>query len=741
MEGLVSSRSAPLPVSGHAAPARRSGSLVSWFGQFLRQELAPYPGRTSQAARMVVSVTLTMLVIETFHLPAGILGAFYALIVSRESLRSTARQAWLIVAVFALSTLYVLLSVALLLDSPVTHFLWVIGSFYLIFFLMDVARNYQLAVGFAFLIASAIPIWDRAGDVNLKVSLTLYTLLSVAIGMVCVLAVELVYRSFGPRDPVIAGIADRLHVTAAAMRAVAEASTVPKAAEARLWQYAMVGTSVLRRSLIRAAQSPETRARATAVVSITGRAVELCATMMPRLHGPAALGVEEKRRCFAVAAQLERLAQTIGSMQDAVAIGTGRLPPWRGAETPSAAMPALQHLEHSIRAMSEIIDAADPAPAPAARPPAERLHGIRKELATLLGLRPSQLFVADAFTNRTHLVFGLRGCIAATLCYLIYNGVDWPSINTSVATCIVTALGTIGSSRQKQLLRMAGAIVGGFLIALPAQVYLLPEISSISAFTLFFALVTAFAAWFATSSPRLSYFGLQVAFAFYLVNVQEPFEQLSLSVARDRVVGVLLGLTAMWITFDRIGSATASEQMGRLLKTNLELLGEMAAQVAAARLRHTPETDARFRSLRDRVSDTFSQMNAQADAVQFEWGRKRALQLERRERMKAMQPAMRSLFLMEITLYASEQLPRYARPAIDVRSAEGLKEFLRHVRQALLEIAHGHDEQTRGALARAHAAQPALRGAALLGLTESMLGALDELEHAATGEHAAMLEV
>jgi multidrug resistance protein MdtO len=58
--------------------------------------------------------------------------------------------------------------------------------------------------------------------------------------------------------------------------------------------------------------------------------------------------------------------------------------------------------------------------------------------------------------------------------------------------------------------------------------------------------VSAFAAWFMTSSPRLSYFGIQVAVAFYLINLSEFKLQTSLEVARDRVIGILFGLCVMW---------------------------------------------------------------------------------------------------------------------------------------------------------------------------------------------------
>ena len=43
-----------------------------------------------------------------------------------------------------------------------------------------------------------------------------------------------------------------------------------------------------------------------------------------------------------------------------------------------------------------------------------------------------------------------------------------------------------------------------------------------------------------------------MALAFYLINLQEFAIQTSLSVARDRVVGILLGLFMMWLVFDQL---------------------------------------------------------------------------------------------------------------------------------------------------------------------------------------------
>ncbi len=663
----------------------------TWFLEFLRRELAPYPGRVSLVIRMTIATTLAMLVIDTAHIPSGALGAFFALILSRESLRNTAQQAWLNIAVYALATVYVVLGVALFVDSPVTHFLWVIASFYLIFFVMRTAANYSVAAGFSFLIATAIPIWDRAGSTNVKVSLTLYTLWSVMIGSLCTVFVELVYRSFHPEDPVLAGIADRLEVTAQMLRAAADGKAPAKSQGARLLQYAMVGPSSLRRQLIRAGQLSQVRARASAVVALSDRLVELCAASLDAVsdedRGSKGPTREDAERLRALARAVRDQAGAIKALRDVSQIGASKVPRWNGTQARSEYLPILPELERNVSLLSEIFNSFDSSREgnQAAESGAKEAGKSARTVGTLLGSKPSAAFVPDAFTNREHLVFALRGCLATTVCYLFYNGVDWPGINTCVATCIITALATIGSSRQKQLLRVAGAVVGGFVIALPAQVFLLPRMDSITAFTVFFAAVTAFSAWFTTASSRLSYFGLQVALAFYLVNLQEPFRQISLSVARDRVVGVIVGLLAMWLVFDQIAAPLATDRMNTLLRTNLNLLGDMACAVADVGPGMTGGALERFQQLRDKINDSFSQMNAQADAVQFEFGPQRRQKLRERDRMQAMQPPMRSLFLLEISLAESEYLPSGRR--VDARERPALRDFLEQNRGALRSIA------------------------------------------------------
>jgi multidrug resistance protein MdtO len=170
-----------------------------------------------------------------------------------------------------------------------------------------------------------------------------------------------------------------------------------------------------------------------------------------------------------------------------------------------------------------------------------------------------RVFLPDAFQNREYLPFAIAGCVAASVCYILYNALEWPGISTSIITCVVTALSTIGASHQRQFLRLAGYVGGRLIIGIPAQILILPYIDSVFQFALFFAAGTAIAAWFATSGPRLSYFGLQMVLPFYFINLSGFQAQTDLVVARDAVIGVLLGILAMGCIFDRFWAKSAAD--------------------------------------------------------------------------------------------------------------------------------------------------------------------------------------
>jgi Fusaric acid resistance protein family len=455
-----------------------SGPSV-WFREFLKEELAPHPGRAALVARMVICATLVMLITMTFRLPYGMHGAIFTLIISRESVRATLKHVRTTVIAFAFSAIFIFIGALFSLDDPTLRLLWIIGTLFVVFFVISAMTNYVAATGFGILIAITISLWDMHVPVEFKAENTLWAFAQTAMACAITLLVELVFSAFQRGGN-------------------------------------------LRRSL--------------------------------------------------------------------------------------------------------------------AEPKSDN--------------SPVRLFARDALSNSDHIKFGLRGCLAASLCYIIYTSLAWPGISTAVVTCILTALTTVGSSRQKQVLRVSGAIVGGVIVGIGAQVFILPYLDSIAGFTLLFIAVTVVAAWFATSSPRLSYFGVQFALAFFVINLQEFKMQTSLTVARDRVIGILLGLFMMWLVFDQLWSASAVEEMKKSFVTSLRLLGQLFS---------VPQEQTS--SLREQINTNLNKLKVLGDGVLFEFGSSRQQDLALRGQIMRWQSQVRMLSLMEIPwLKYRLQLPGFELP-------------------------------------------------------------------------------
>src|ERR1700741_1230820 len=104
----------------------KSSSPLVWLRQFLKEELAPYPGRVALVARMCIAATIVMLLTMTFRIPFGAYGAIYALTISRESPQATTKAAKIIIIAFLLSVLYVVIGAMFFLQDPSLRLIWVV---------------------------------------------------------------------------------------------------------------------------------------------------------------------------------------------------------------------------------------------------------------------------------------------------------------------------------------------------------------------------------------------------------------------------------------------------------------------------------------------------------------------------------------------------------------------------------------------------------------------------------------
>src|SRR5580698_1431239 len=90
----------------------------SWLWEFLREELAPYPGRVSLVVRMVTSATLVVIIGMTFRIPYTAFAALFALVLSRESIEATANAARDLVVGVVLGAVYVIVGASFALGDP-----------------------------------------------------------------------------------------------------------------------------------------------------------------------------------------------------------------------------------------------------------------------------------------------------------------------------------------------------------------------------------------------------------------------------------------------------------------------------------------------------------------------------------------------------------------------------------------------------------------------------------------------
>ena len=62
--------------------------------------------------------------------------------------------------------------------------------------------------------------------------------------------------------------------------------------------------------------------------------------------------------------------------------------------------------------------------------------------------------------------------------YAVYTLLDWPGMRTSIVTCFFVALGSLGETVHKLVLRLSGALLGGLIAGL-CIVFVLPHMTDI----------------------------------------------------------------------------------------------------------------------------------------------------------------------------------------------------------------------------------------------------------------------
>ncbi|HEV2100164.1 MAG TPA: FUSC family protein, partial [Stellaceae bacterium] len=223
------------------------------------------------------------------------------------------------------------------------------------------------------------------------------------------------------------------------------------------------------------------------------------------------------------------------------------------------------------------------------------------------GEAPRRLLAIDAFANPEYVRFALKAALAVMVCYFVLNMTNWPGIHTCVITAFFVALGTVGETLHKATLRFVGCLIGAGL-GLGAILLLMPLMTDLGDLLLLLAPVTLLAAWIAYGSVRISYAGLQIGLAFYLVVLQGYGPTIDMHTARDRTIGILFGNIVIFGVFTTIWPVSVSS----VVRTNLAGALEQLATLAGLGARADGEISQAARSA---ANVAFGQAIARARAI------------------------------------------------------------------------------------------------------------------------------
>jgi multidrug resistance protein MdtO len=648
-----------LNVASEASSASDGGRLL-WFRQFLEAELAPYPGRAALVARIVISATMVMLIVMTFRIPGGAIPAFYTFLISRENLRATVTVVKRIAVTYSLAAICVLIVSTVSLGDPLLRLVAISVMLFVVSFAISALTDYLAALSCGILVAVTLPLWDRHISIHDKVNQTLWYVGGILIAGLVTIVVEVVYAQWKPGNDLLVSIAGRLTAVENLLAGCAEGRPEDEAVQKRVQWYALLGISRLRRILARAGHSPYYRQQMGAVMGVVGHLVDLAAELT---HSTIHPSDDDRTRLHALTGSIARIRKDLLSERV-----PARSEDSSGEREPSPGVPLLEKMERTTWLIRELLGGLESLDAYAPSPSS--------------GDPPLSLLAPDALTNDEHMKFALKLCLATSACHILYTSLDWFDAFTAVQACLLTALTTIGASHQNQVLRITGVLTGGFVLGMGAQVFAMPYIDSIGGFTLLYVVVNACAGWIATSSPRLSYFGVQAGLAFYYVAFDGFAIPSSLLVVRDRVLGFLMGFCMMWLVFDQFWRRSAAVAMKRAFISTLRLVAELARE---------PATDApsvavaRTYSLRETINRSFDGVRAYADGVLFEFGPSRPQNLALRDRIRRWTLELRLIFVVQVALLKYRlQVPGFELPE-PVRAAQ--RELYERVVTALQDMA------------------------------------------------------
>jgi multidrug resistance protein MdtO len=551
---------------------------VTAFVDFLRRELAPTPGRGSATFRLTLACVIATIPVLTHRIPHALIVMIMMYLITQEDTAAT-----LLGSILGVAGVTVGLGAALLAWMVVLDIAWLrIGCFFAFTFLGLWLKRVLVigALGSALgLPAALVMILPDVGPLPPEslVEFVLWIWLCVTLGLTVNLGVQLLLSPGDPLTLLQREVDTRLRAVEHTLRELAGTDELTPAPAVSLDALATAGMSrslaLLKSASITNAWARQRHETLATTITLVDRLVTDASAL--RMVAPPTSSASMRESLMRAADACARTRQAFAERR-----WPERAEAAAAASADSAPVPAsLIDIERTLEQLSMISRIETPTS------PAAKEGG-------------AHLLVPDATTNPEYVQFAIKGALASLICYVLFIGFDYPGIYTSVITCFVVSLSTIGSSNQKGFLRFGGAAVGG-VMGLLALVYAFPNVDGVGGFWLVFALGTAVAAWINFGSPRISYGGYQTGLAFYKATLQKLGPAISATVVRDRLIGVAFGLIVFGIVEHVLWPVRAADRMHARLADVLRSLA------AFARVASEPpaDVDARRQLISQQVAD------------------------------------------------------------------------------------------------------------------------------------------
>ncbi len=567
--------------------------------EFLRRELAPTPGRGSKTFRLTLACLAATIPILTHHIPHGLIVMILMYLITQEDTAAT-----VIGSILGLIGATLGLGLALLAWRISLDIVWLRLCFLVLFlfgglFLKRVLTIGALgsAIGLPASLVMILPdILPPSPEV--MVEFVLWIWWCVTLGLSVNAGVQLL---LSPGDPLMLlqrELVTRIKAVEQSLRRLARSAAL-EPSSASLSSLSIAGMSrplaLLKTASVVHAWAGERHDGLATLITLIDRLV----TSAVALEGLAAHSAEPIRheRLLSVAEGCDRMRLAFEKMRLPAPGEWVALAHEQNTEPPIPLLDIERTLDQIALTLPQYF--AELGHSKAA--PAEK----------------RSLFLPDAFDNPEYVRFAIKGTLSALICYVLFIGFDYPGIYTSVITCFVVSLSTIGASNQKGILRFGGAAVGG-LMGLIALVYLFPNMETIGGFWLVFGTGTAIAAWVNFGTPRISYGGYQIGLAFYKAVLQDFGPATSATVVRDRLIGVFFGLIVFGIVEQLLWPVRAQDALRAHLAEILHLLAELARSKTSDKNPTviTGEVD----SWRRRISQKVEDMQGLIESSKFESG-------------------------------------------------------------------------------------------------------------------------